>query len=50
MLLLSDRRAVTSLEYGLLAATVAVSLISLFHGYAAQLGNLLPHLTSTGRL
>ena len=45
-----DRRAFTSLEYGLLAAAVAVSLVGLVHGYAAQLNHLLPHLSSTGRL
>jgi Flp pilus assembly pilin Flp len=42
-----DRRGVTSLEYGLLAAALALSLIAALRVLASQLGTVVTQLLAT---
>ncbi len=40
MLFVRDRRAVTALEYGIIAGVLGLALISVFHGFGGKLSLL----------
>lgn len=40
----SDRRAVTTLEYGIIAGVLGLSLIGVFHRFGGTLAELFTHI------
>jgi len=47
MRILSDRRAVSALEYGLIASILGLTLIGILHGFDAKLSVLFSHVATS---